>query len=99
MAPGLTGEPLLELILVDVDLVLDYGEEPVLIDEAPHILQLLLDLEVALLEEFGLEVDEDGEACLKDKDLAVENYVIPDAASDFEVNILDEDSDKPVRQE
>ena len=47
----MTGETFLKLILVDVDLVLDYGEEPVFIDEAPHILQLFLDLEVALLEE------------------------------------------------
>ena len=73
MAPGLTGQPLLELFLIDVDLVLDYGKKPVFIDEASHILQLFLDLEVALLEELWLEVDEDGEARLKDKDLPVQN--------------------------
>ena len=73
MAPGLTGKPWLELFLVDVDLVFDYGEKPVFIDEAAHILQLFLDLEVALFEELWLEVDENGQACLKDKDLPVEN--------------------------
>ena len=73
MAPGLTGKPWLELFLVDVDLVLDYGEKPVFIDEAAHILQLFLYLEVALFEELWLEVDENGQARLKDKDLPVEN--------------------------
>lgn len=60
MAPGLTLALLLEQILVYVNLVFNDSEETVLIDKAPHVRQLLLDLKVALFEELGLEVAEDG---------------------------------------
>ena len=82
-----------------MDLVFDYSEQVVFIDESPHVRQLFLDLEVALLEELRLEVWENGQARLESKDLAIKDHIVPDPASNLEVNVLDKHGDKPIGQE
>ena len=51
---------------------------------------------MALLEELRLEVGEDGQAGLECEDFAVKYHIVPDAASNLEVNVLDKDCDEPV---
>ena len=71
----------------------------VFIDETAHVRQLFFDLKVALLEELRLEVGEDGQAGLECEDFAVKYHIVPDAASNLEINVLDKDCDEPVCQE
>ena len=99
MAPGLTLALLLEQVLIYVNLILDYGEKMVFIDETAHIRQLFFDLEVALLEEFRLEVGKDGKTSLERKYFAVKYHIVPDAACNLKINVLDKDCDEPISEE
>ena len=70
-----------------------------LIDQAAHVRQLFFDLEVALLDEFTLEIVQDGQSCLECVYLTVKYEVIPYAARYLPIDILHEDSDEPISQE
>ena len=54
---------------------------------------------MALLEEFRLEVREDGQASLEGKYFAIKDHIVPDTASNLKVNVLDKHCDEPVGEE
>ena len=67
-----------------------------LIQTSFHVSQSVLYLEVALLEEFGLEVGQDRETSLEKEYFSVEDHIVPNATSDLEINIFDKNSYEPV---
>ena len=60
ISPSKSSQLLLELVLINQYLIIDNGKQSTFIKSTSHVLQLLFNLEMALLEESRLEVGEDG---------------------------------------
>ena len=99
VAPCLAGALREELLAVKLDLVLNNGEETVLVDQPSHVGERLFDLKVALFEQLRLEVGQQCKPSLEREYLAVEDHVVPNAARNLKVHILDENRDEPVCEE
>ena len=99
MTPGLAGALCQVFLAVKLDLVLNDGKKTMLVDHTPHVRERLFDLKVALLQQLRLVVGEQSKAGLEGEYLPIEDHIVPDAARNLEVDILDEHRDKPVCEE
>ena len=82
-----------------MDLILDNRKQMVLINKTTHVWKLLFDLKVALFEELGLEVGENGQTSLKSEYFAIEDHIVPYTTGYLEVDVFDEYGDEPIGEE